>query len=71
MEIMNRDSCSPGWAARAGAATMRHGAATPYAAPTGAASPRERSFPMNMQWQTPAAIDWRFGFEISLYVANR
>ncbi|WP_157039866.1 pyrroloquinoline quinone precursor peptide PqqA [Aquincola sp. J276] len=24
-----------------------------------------------MQWQTPAAIDWRFGFEISLYVANR
>jgi coenzyme PQQ precursor peptide PqqA len=26
---------------------------------------------MNMQWQTPAAIDWRFGFEISLYVANR
>jgi len=24
-----------------------------------------------MTWQTPTAIDWRFGFEISLYVANR
>lgn len=24
-----------------------------------------------MTWQTPAATDWRFGFEISLYVANR
>jgi coenzyme PQQ precursor peptide PqqA len=24
-----------------------------------------------MTWETPTAIDWRFGFEISLYVANR
>jgi len=24
-----------------------------------------------MTWQTPTAIDWRFGFEISLYVSNR
>ena len=24
-----------------------------------------------MQWQTPTAIDFRFGFEITLYVANR
>ncbi|MBK1612343.1 pyrroloquinoline quinone precursor peptide PqqA [Rubrivivax gelatinosus] len=23
------------------------------------------------QWQTPTAIDWRFGFEITLYVAAR
>jgi coenzyme PQQ precursor peptide PqqA len=29
----------------------------------------QRKFPMT--WQTPTAIDWRFGFEISLYVANR
>ena len=26
---------------------------------------------LRMTWQTPTAIDWRFGFEISLYVANR
>jgi coenzyme PQQ precursor peptide PqqA len=24
-----------------------------------------------MQWQTPTAIDLRFGFEITMYVANR
>jgi len=24
-----------------------------------------------MQWQTPTAIDLRFGFEITMYVASR
>jgi coenzyme PQQ precursor peptide PqqA len=24
-----------------------------------------------MQWSTPTAIDFRFGFEITMYVANR
>ena len=24
-----------------------------------------------MQWQTPTAIDFRFGFEITMYVSNR
>ncbi|HLQ18075.1 MAG TPA: pyrroloquinoline quinone precursor peptide PqqA [Tabrizicola sp.] len=24
-----------------------------------------------MAWQTPAACDMRFGFEITMYVANR
>ncbi len=24
-----------------------------------------------MQWNTPTAIDFRFGFEITMYVANR
>ncbi|MBU0604173.1 MAG: pyrroloquinoline quinone precursor peptide PqqA [Gammaproteobacteria bacterium] len=24
-----------------------------------------------MNWQTPAATDLRFGFEITMYVANR
>ncbi|MBC7470977.1 MAG: pyrroloquinoline quinone precursor peptide PqqA [Ramlibacter sp.] len=24
-----------------------------------------------MQWQTPTAIDFRFGFEITMYVAAR
>ncbi len=32
-------------------------------------TPNPGAFPM--QWQTPTAIDFRFGFEISLYVANR
>ena len=26
---------------------------------------------LHMQWQTPTAIDFRFGFEITMYVANR
>ncbi len=26
---------------------------------------------ISMQWQTPAAADFRFGFEITLYVAAR
>ena len=24
-----------------------------------------------MQWQTPTAIDFRFGFEITMYISNR
>ena len=24
-----------------------------------------------MKWQTPAASDFRFGFEITMYIANR
>ncbi|WP_290870363.1 pyrroloquinoline quinone precursor peptide PqqA [Aquabacterium sp.] len=24
-----------------------------------------------MTWETPAAIDLRFGFEITMYIANR
>ncbi|MBU6368329.1 MAG: pyrroloquinoline quinone precursor peptide PqqA [Betaproteobacteria bacterium] len=24
-----------------------------------------------MKWQTPAASDMRFGFEITMYIANR
>ncbi|WP_114970890.1 pyrroloquinoline quinone precursor peptide PqqA [Rhodoferax ferrireducens] len=24
-----------------------------------------------MQWQTPTAIDFRFGFEITMYIATR
>jgi coenzyme PQQ precursor peptide PqqA len=42
-------------------------------------SPRRRSAPapsdsawrLNVTWQTPTAIDFRFGFEITLYVAAR
>jgi coenzyme PQQ precursor peptide PqqA len=24
-----------------------------------------------MKWETPTAVDWRFGFEITMYIANR
>ncbi|MBL8444016.1 MAG: pyrroloquinoline quinone precursor peptide PqqA [Azoarcus sp.] len=24
-----------------------------------------------MKWETPAACDFRFGFEITMYIANR
>jgi coenzyme PQQ precursor peptide PqqA len=37
-------------------------------APSGACA-TERRLPM--QWQTPTATDFRFGFEITLYVAAR
>ena len=36
--------------------------------PSGACA-TERRF--HMQWQTPTATDFRFGFEITLYVAAR
>ncbi|MET0497436.1 MAG: pyrroloquinoline quinone precursor peptide PqqA [Steroidobacteraceae bacterium] len=26
---------------------------------------------VDMKWQTPLAIDWRFGMEITMYVSNR
>jgi coenzyme PQQ precursor peptide PqqA len=26
---------------------------------------------IDMTWETPQAIDWRFGFEITMYIANR
>ena len=34
-------------------------------------APRHLSGDFPMQWQTPTAIDFRFGFEITMYVANR
>ena len=27
--------------------------------------------PCIMKWETPAAVDFRFGMEITMYVANR
>jgi coenzyme PQQ precursor peptide PqqA len=26
---------------------------------------------LTMTWETPMATEWRFGFEITMYVANR
>ena len=36
--------------------------------PSGACATERR---LHMQWQTPTATDFRFGFEITLYVAAR
>jgi coenzyme PQQ precursor peptide PqqA len=41
----------------------------PPRAPQGARATPQEIQPM--QWQTPTAIDFRFGFEITMYVANR
>jgi coenzyme PQQ precursor peptide PqqA len=44
--------------------------------PVGGANERRRSHPettqeTTMKWETPAASDMRFGFEITMYIANR
>ena len=44
--------------------------------PDGGACTRRRSHPetikeTTMKWETPAACDFRFGFEITMYIANR
>ena len=41
----------------------------PSRTPDGARAHRQENVPMT--WQTPTAIDFRFGFEITMYVANR
>jgi pyrroloquinoline quinone biosynthesis protein A len=48
---------------------MMHGTATPHAAPSGATPLQEGDVPMT--WQTPQATDFRFGFEITMYIAAR
>ena len=40
-----------------------------HAAPSGAAQCSRRR--LSMTWQTPQACDFRFGFEITMYVAAR
>ncbi|MBL8471067.1 MAG: pyrroloquinoline quinone precursor peptide PqqA [Rhodocyclaceae bacterium] len=32
---------------------------------------KHRSKETSMQWQTPQACDFRFGFEITMYIATR
>jgi coenzyme PQQ precursor peptide PqqA len=29
----------------------------------------QRSY--SVTWETPTAIEWRFGFEVTMYIANR
>lgn len=33
--------------------------------------PQSGDPPMKLKWETPAARDLRFGFEITMYIANR
>jgi coenzyme PQQ precursor peptide PqqA len=37
--------------------------------PPGHCATRQETHPM--QWSTPTAVDFRFGFEITMYVSNR
>ena len=69
MKIMSLESWCEGSRSRPRRATMRYGAARPLQVPSGACVIRQETFPM--QWQTPTAIDFRFGFEITMYVAAR
>ena len=39
--------------------------------PAGAAGPVRLEGELLMTWQTPTAVDFRFGFEITMYVAAR
>ncbi|MDE2371090.1 MAG: pyrroloquinoline quinone precursor peptide PqqA [Burkholderiales bacterium] len=49
---------------------MRHGIRRSPRRPSGGRATRHlRRLPM--QWQTPTAQDFRFGFEITLYVSAR
>ena len=51
-----------------GAAIMRQGInASPQWPPGDCATPRR----LFMQWQTPTATDFRFGFEITMYITAR
>jgi coenzyme PQQ precursor peptide PqqA len=69
MKIMRRESWRDRWACRRPGLSMRCGVMkSPRANQTVRANPQEH---FHMQWQTPTAIDFRFGFEITMYVANR
>ena len=61
------------WPGREGALWMqtRLGELLPGRAVSMKLPPPEHKDATSMQWQTPTAIDFRFGFEITLYVAAR
>jgi pyrroloquinoline quinone biosynthesis protein A len=48
---------------------MAHGARFPTRHRPVPRNARQGDFPMT--WQTPQAVDFRFGFEITMYVAAR
>ncbi len=50
-------------------AILSQGISGSFAAPPGAAQSPQGASPMT--WSTPQACDFRFGFEITMYVAAR
>jgi coenzyme PQQ precursor peptide PqqA len=72
MKIMSRESWCGGCADRAVAMTISRGMNAFPRAPRGArASQLTLQGDPSMTWQTPAATDLRFGFEITMYVSAR
>lgn len=68
MKFMRPESWSAGCAGCGQRATMQRGIDGPRAPHRAARATSRR---LLMQWQTPTATDFRFGFEITLYVAAR
>jgi coenzyme PQQ precursor peptide PqqA len=68
MKIMRVDSWFAGWPARAPGNTIAHGTCPCERRPALVLQPKGDP---SMTWQTPAATDLRFGFEITMYVAAR
>jgi coenzyme PQQ precursor peptide PqqA len=69
MKIMRPNSCHQGCGSGAAGVNMRRGTEL---VPAGADRPCVT--PLGeppMTWQTPTAVDFRFGFEITMYVAAR
>ena len=56
------------WECGGACCMLRSGTSRPHGCHRAPCHP-SGDFPM--QWQTPTAIDFRFGFEITMYVANR
>jgi coenzyme PQQ precursor peptide PqqA len=67
-KIMRLESCCKGCAAALASANLEPGISIPALAVRWVRHRQRRLF---MVWQTPAATDIRFGFEITLYVAAR
>jgi coenzyme PQQ precursor peptide PqqA len=68
MKIMRRDSCRRACGGRGCGGSMGHGAPVPAVAVRRRATFKKET---PMQWTTPTATDFRFGFEITMYVAAR
>jgi coenzyme PQQ precursor peptide PqqA len=69
MKIMRRDSWRTALGAVEAGATMFYGIARFPRRPSGAANLKNRR--QLMQWTTPTAVDFRLGFEITMYVSAR
>jgi coenzyme PQQ precursor peptide PqqA len=69
MKIMRFDSWRGGCADRRSGTSIRIGIVASPRSPAGDCAISRGV--LRMQWQTPTAVDFRFGFEITLYVAAR